>query len=282
MLTPIIEAAADPHVLTSRLEDGAVLTFDALSFPLLPEEEKFRQRPFANGKTKNVSLRSTGLELRGAAGTEQEQEALRALLIRFRDFARELVASNFPDYLAHARPARTSYRPFEVEGRRSSWRADDSRRHVDAFPSNPVGHDRILRVFLNFNTATPRVWRVGEDFSSMTDRFLRRVPAYSRLGAAALAAVRVTKSRRHEYDHVMLHLHDAMKKDLDYQASAPQQTVEFPPGLVWVGFSDVVLHSVLRGQYMLEQTFHLPLEAQQDPDKSPYRIIERKLGRALH
>jgi hypothetical protein len=284
MLTPIIEVEenADPGALTAAVEDGAVLLFGTRAFALRPEEEMFRQRAFASGKTKNVSLRGNGVELRGAAGSDAEQEALLALLMRFRTFCQDLVAANFPAYVPHLRLAQTSYRPFEVAGRVTSWRADDTRLHVDAFPSNPVGHNRILRVFLNLNGAgEPRMWRVGEDFATMAARFLPRVPRYSRLAARALAAAKITKSRRSEYDHVMLHLHDGLKRDMDYQASAPQQTVEFAPGQVWVTFSDAVLHSVLRGRYMLEQTIQLPFEAQQDPGKSPYRIIERTLGRTL-
>lgn len=284
MLTPIIEVGetTDPATLTAAIEDGAVLLFGTGAFTLHPGEEMFRQRAFASGKTKNVSLRGNGVELRGAAGSDAEQEALLALLMRFRGFCQDLVAASFPIYVPLMRLAQTSYRPFEVAGRVTSWRADDTRLHVDAFPSNPVGHNRILRVFFNFNGAgEPRVWRVGEDFTSMVVRFLPRVPHYSWLAASALAAAKVTKSRRSEYDHVMLHLHDGLKRDMEYQASAPQQTVEFAPGQVWVTFSDGVLHSVLRGRYMLEQTIQLPFEAQHDPGKSPYRIIERTLGRTL-
>jgi hypothetical protein len=286
MLTPIIDATAenrDSRALTAALEDGAVLLFGTGAFVLRPEEEMFRQRLFASGKTKNVSLRGDGTAPRGAAGSPEEQEALGALLARFRTFSQNLVGASFPGYAPRMRLAQTSYRPFEVEGRVTSWRKDDARLHVDAFPSNPVGRNRILRVFFNLNSAgQPRVWRVGEDFASMAERFLPRVTPYSRAGAAALAALGITKSRRSEYDHVMLHLHDALKRDAEYQAAAPQQVVEFAPGQVWVTFSDAVLHSVLRGRYMLEQTIQFPLDAQQDPDKSPYRIIERKLGRSLH
>jgi len=34
--------------------------------------------------------------------------------------------------------AGTSYRPFDVDRRKLSWRRDDTRLHVDAFPSNPI------------------------------------------------------------------------------------------------------------------------------------------------
>jgi hypothetical protein len=91
----------------------------------------------------------------------------------------------------------------------------------------------------------------------------------------------VTKSLRSEYDHLMLQLHDAMKSDLDYQQNGPQQTVPFPAGSVWVCFSDQTSHAVMSGQYMLEQTLHLPAARQYNPDSSPLAILSRLTGRTL-
>ena len=62
-----------------------------------------------------------------------------------------------------------------------SWRADDRRLHVDAFPSRPNYGERILRVFTNVNPdGEPRVWRVGEPFEAVARRFLPRAKPYSR------------------------------------------------------------------------------------------------------
>jgi len=96
-----------------------------------------------------------------------------------------------------------------------------------------------------------------------------------------LRTLRVTKSLRSEYDHLMLQLHDGMKSDLDYQKNADQQTVAFPPGSVWVCFSDQTSHAVMSGQYMLEQTLHLPAARQYNPDSSPLAILSRLTGRNL-
>ena len=74
-----------------------------------------------------------------------------------------------------------------------------------------------------------------------------------------LRALRVTKTRRSAYDHLMLHLHDAAKADLAYQRACPQREVRFAPGTTWVCFSDQVMHAAMGGQFMLEQTIHLPL-----------------------
>ncbi len=289
MISPIVTVDAvstpanDPDRLVAALENGSVVVFSDLPFPLSDFEQRFVERPYADGKSKNVNIRGPKADLKGAAGTEDERAALRALLIRYRTFAEELIKNSFPAYVGKVALAGTSYRPFDVDARKLSWRRDDTRLHVDAFPSNPIGQKRILRVFRNINAAgQPRVWRVGEDFGSMAERFLPGVPRYSRLSARVLAGLGVTKALRSEYDHIMLHLHDALKRDEGYQKDAPQQWVEFLPGQTWVTFSDLVMHGAMGGRYMLEQTLYLPVQAQHDPAKSPHKILERKLRRALH
>ena len=284
MISPIrrIAPGETPGSLARELEAGAVLLFPDLPFPFSAFERRFTERPFADGKAKNVNIRGEAAELRGAAGTPEEQEALRQLLIRYRAFARELIGTYLPEYRDRVSLAGTSYRPFDVDRRKLSWRRDDTRLHVDALPSNPIGEKRILRVFRNVNPAgEPRRWRVGEDFGSTAQKFLPRLPGYSPLSARLLAALRITKAKRSEYDHLMLHLHDALKQDEAYQAEAPQADVEFRPGETWVTFSDLVMHGAMGGRYMLEQTAHLPVAAQADPALSPQRILAAKLGRAL-
>jgi len=122
---------------------------------------------------------------------------------------------------------------------------------------------------------------VGEPFESVAQRFLPRAKPYRGWQAALLHSLHITKSLRSEYDHLMLQLHDGMKSDLDYQANGTQQTVPFAPGATWVCYSDQAPHAVMSGQYMLEQTLHLPVTAQYDPASSPLAILQRLTGRAL-
>ena len=72
-----------------------------------------------------------------------------------------------------------------------------------------------------------------------------------------------------------------MKADLEYQKNAPQQLVDFMPGSTWICFSDQVLHAAMAGQFMFEQTFHLPITAQYHPEFSPLKVLERIEGREL-
>lgn len=72
-----------------------------------------------------------------------------------------------------------------------------------------------------------------------------------------------------------------MKADVEYQASAPQTRIDFPPGSTWMAFTDQVSHAAMAGQYQVEQTFLLPIEAMLDEQRSPLRVLERIIGRRL-
>jgi hypothetical protein len=116
-----------------------------------------------------------------------------------------------------------------------------------------------------------------QETGARTRRIRRQLPGTP----ALLALLHVTKGIRSEYDHLMLGMHDKAKADLVYQRDCPQQTVRFPPGATWLCFSDQVMHAAVSGQYMLEQTIHLPVTALYDPESSPLAILERLCGRRL-
>ncbi|WDZ96617.1 Kdo hydroxylase family protein [Herbaspirillum sp. WKF16] len=275
------QADTPNHDWIAGLEAGKVLYFPRLGFELLASERRLLDPSVRNPKARNISLDARG-HIKGAAGDTEQQLALAAMIGRFRGQALSLVHSLFPKYRDALRVAPTSYRPMQVETRSQSWRADDRRMHVDAFPSRPNYGERILRVFTNVNPdGVPRVWRVGEPFETVAQRFLPRAKPYVRWQAGALKALHVTKSLRSEYDHLMLQLHDGMKGDMQYQQDAQQVTMPFAAGSVWVCFSDQASHAVMSGQYMLEQTLHLAPEKQYDPQASPLAILTRLAGHPL-
>jgi hypothetical protein len=265
----------------AALEAGNVLYFPKLSFDLEPPERRLLTPSVLSPDVRNISLDADG-RLKCAAGDADLQRDLAAMIGRFRLQAKSLIDALLPHYTPALRMAPTSYRPVQVETRTQSWRADDKRMHVDAFPSRPNYGERILRVFTNVNPeGMERVWRIGEPFEAVADRFIGRAKPYVRWQARALRALHVTKSLRSEYDHLMLQLHDAMKSDVGYQKDGPQEAVGFPSGSVWICFSDQTPHAVMSGQYMLEQTLHLPAARQYNPDSSPLAILSRLTGRTL-
>ena len=278
---PTVDAATQ-HALTAALEQGHVLFLPKLAFAVNPDEMRFLSAKWSDGKSKNIYLRGAERALRGASGNSGELRDLRVMLERFGQQAQSLVTALFPHYVPHLEFGNTSFRPCEIEGRPSSYRKDDTRLHPDAFPSNPTGGARLLRVFTNVNPhGKPRVWRVGEPFPDMAARFIPRVRRQWPGEAALLEVLGVTKRRRSEYDHYMNQLHDRVKADLDYQRDVPQQRAEFPPGSAWIVFSDQVLHGVLSGALMLEQTWALPVNGMLDPGMAPLRVLERMVGRPL-
>ena len=141
---------------------------------------------------------------------------------------------------------------------------------------------RILRLFTNVNPSEqPRSWRIGGEFGAAATRFAGAISPPVPGTAFLLRAFGVTKSRRSDYDALMLQLHDRMKSDAEYQASPPQSAFDFPSGSTWLAFTDEVSHAAMRGQYQLEQTFLLPVDAMVDESRSPLRILERLKGRRL-
>ena len=267
--------------LALALEQGKVLHLPELRFDLEDAEQIFYSPEWLSGKRKNISLE--GNEVRGASGSPELLKQMGSMIRRYSEQSASLINRLFPNYTKHLNKARTSFRPGVVEGPPPSWKKDDSRLHVDAFPSRPNHGERILRVFTNVNPAgVPRVWRVGEPFEDAAKRFLPQIPRQLPGSAKLLHALKITKSPRSEYDHIMLHLHDLVKADMAYQKNAPQLKFDFPPGSSWIVYSDQVLHAVLSGQFMMEQTFHLPPDRIYNPGTSPLMTLQNLLGRPLN
>jgi hypothetical protein len=201
---------------------------------------------------------------------------LREMLRRYGGFARRLVEGAIPAYRAALATARTSFRPVEISDRPTRIKADDRLLHVDAFPAHPTRGARILRVFSNVDPlGRERVWRIGGPFEAFAARFLPRVKSPIPGLARCLELLGITAGRRSDYDHVMLRLHDLAKHDERYQRGESRVELAFASGSTWMLFSDQVPHAALSGQYVLEQTFHLPVEAQLHPETAPIRVIER-------
>jgi hypothetical protein len=274
-------APADQQQALRVLEAGGVLFFPNLGFQLAEGEERLLT-PAVSGQGKNISLDPATGVLRGSEAGEAELGLLQGMMMRFAASSRALMSCLLPAYGTDLKQARTSFRPIEVSGRSSSWRKDDTRLHVDSFPSSPTGGERILRVFTNINSqGRARLWRLGEPFTEVARRYIYSIPDPVPGSSLALKLLGLTRSWRSPYDHYMLRLHDAMKADLDYQETANQRPYAFPAGSTWMVFTDMVSHAAMAGQHALEQTLHLPVDSMLDPTQSPLRILERELRRRL-
>jgi hypothetical protein len=275
-------SAADAAQATGALEAGQVLHLPRLAFTLSPEERRFLSPQWSDGKAKNVSFDPAAQEIRHTAARGDDRAALAAMMERYANASRTLVTSLCPGYARDLAWGLTSFRPVSAANREASVRKDDMRLHVDAFASRPVHGRRLLRVFCNINPdGAPRVWEIGEPFDAVAARFHDRIPAQWPGSAWLLEKLHVTKGPRSAYDHIMLGLHDQAKLDDAYQQATPKTRVELPANTTWIVFTDLVMHAVLSGQYLLEQTFYLPPSAMQDESRAPLRKLEKIYQRAL-
>jgi hypothetical protein len=271
----IIGKAAD------ALETGKLLYAPHLPFELSAAERRFLSPDCLDSKSKNVSFRPNSGALRGTRCVGAERDQLLSMTRRYYTRASDLLKALCPGYSDYLTPGFTSFRPAEIAGRVTSWRQDDTRLHVDAFPSRPMQGVRILRVFTNVNPQMPRVWRVGEMFEKAALNFLPGIKPPWAGTATLLRWLHIVKGRRTEYDHYMLGIHDGMKADDNYQSQVAQMRISIPPGATWACFTDSVSHAAMAGQFAFEQTFYLPVSAMKSPERSPLRVLERLLGHTL-
>jgi 3-deoxy-D-manno-oct-2-ulosonic acid (Kdo) hydroxylase len=267
--------------LTDALENGDVVSLPSLDFPLSKEEAGLLDaRILAQARSVNYTP-ATG-KISGTCCIDQEKKRLTDLMSRFARTARELAGLLFPYYKDRLRLMRTSLWPAPMAGPATSWRKDDTLLRVDAYPAHPTGGDRILRVFCNVNPQDkPVVWRLGEPFEELARHYVSKIGQPFPGSAELKYVLRLTKTMRTEYDHIMLEMRDAMLADDAYQTRVEPKPAPFAPGTTWFCFTDLVSHGVLSGQHELVQTIYVPVDAMWDTKKSPLRILERLKGRDL-
>ena len=265
----------------AALERGDVLFFANLRF-VIDASEAVLFTPSLLGSSKNASFDPATGRVGGTTATGADLGALQSLMRRFSDAAMALVTGVCLAYGSRIERRRASFRPAEIAGRKTTWRKDDTRLHVDSFPATPAAGKRILRVFTNVNPeGRARSWRIGGDFEAVAARFAPQLRMPLPGSGQLLRLLRITKTTRSAYDALMLQLHDRMKADEDFQTRTPQTAVDFPAGSTWMAFTDQVSHAAMAGQYQLEQTFLLPVDAMGEPQRSPLRVLERIKGRTL-
>jgi hypothetical protein len=258
----------------NALEQAQVLFFPKHSFhsPIFSQGHLWTEATL-DATHKNISYHYPSERLGKINKSSLNNEVvplLQGLMHRYAEYAKNLIDKTLPEYSDALLWGRTSFRPAQINQRVSSKRKDDTRLHVDSFSATPVYGNRILRVFANVNPYNePRIWHLGEPFNEVLARFAPGIPKYQYLAALFLKAIKTTKTLRSPYDHYQIYLHDRMKRDDHYQQTVTKQKVEFPANSTWVVFTDQVSHAALSGQFLLEQTFYLPVAAMKDPTLSP-------------
>jgi 3-deoxy-D-manno-oct-2-ulosonic acid (Kdo) hydroxylase len=264
------------------LEAGQILFLPRYGFPVPSSYQALFSPTILHKHSKNVSYSPATAKLYGTASRGRSLSSLQEMMAGFADFAQRTVTRLLPIYRTGLVPARASFRPIEIETRPVPWREDDTRLHIDAFPSSPIQGNRILSLFCNVNPeGQTHLWRIGEPFEQTAGRFLSLIKRPFPFSSAVLMLTSTTKSRRTVYDHIMLCLQDRMKRDQHYQEEAEQAKVEFPADSTWLAFTDQVSHAAIRSQYQLEQTFLLDISRLHDQRTAPLHVLEKLAGRKL-
>jgi hypothetical protein len=274
------------------LETGNVLFFPKTPFSFAEESQEFlRQLNFSRGAIhKNVAYRPAIDKVTGVDAGSDQMERLRQVM---RDYSRTVVAFTaelLPEYAPAWKLDYASFRPVEEENRNLPVNKRNDLIHTDAFPSRPTNGDLILRVFTNIHPSKTRNWITTHPFRILAEKYahdagLRKIATSS--GPLRYQWARMLKSLglpvvpRSAYDRFMLHFHEYLKRNEDFQENCPKYRFNFPPGSTWLTFTDVVPHSVHSGQHALEQTFIISRRSMARSDDSPVSILERICGKPL-
>ena len=265
------------------LENGQVLYFPNLSFQVKAQEQESFSSNLVKAGRKSISYNLLSDCMKACEANAATQNIIHKMMNRFASQSLEFVGRAIPNYKEHLILGRTSFRPVEIKGHQNpSYKKDGGLLHIDSFPSTPTNGKRILRFFANVNPFDiSRIWRLGESHKQVIKRFLPQVKNPIFGSRTLMNRFGITKSYRILYDHYMLHIHNKMKMDQSYQNKVSQEVLEFPPMTCWMAFTDQVSHAVISGQYAFEQSFYLPIEAQDNPEKSPLNYMEKLLQRSL-
>jgi hypothetical protein len=273
------------------LERGAILFFSNIpfDFPVAGRNALLSLKPADSRFHKNISYRPESDLLRGLEDGENRAR-VHEIMRRYAAEVRRFVCTLLAPYTNKLQMDYASFRPVEEEGRDLSLHKRNDLLHVDAFPTRPTRGGRILRVFTNVNPVKNRVWLVAERFPELAQQFaaaaglanFREQPNAMRGFIKSLRALGLPLRDRAPYDQFMLHFHDWLKENAEFQARPEgKERLSFPPLATWLVFTDGVPHSALSGQFALEQTFIIPIEALVAPEVSPIRVLERLSGHSL-
>jgi 3-deoxy-D-manno-octulosonic acid hydroxylase-like protein len=273
-----------------QLEQGKILFFSKPPFLLSDEDRAFLVSRNAGDSRlhKNISYRPTRDVLRGFSDGKENSRRLHRLLRDYSRRATEFISRFLVPYAGYLQLDYASFRPLEEKRRDLPLHKRNDLLHVDAFPSRPTRGGRILRVFTNVNPSRNREWLISESFRALAEKYALKAgiqpAAAPRISGPLKRLMRrfgLPVTNRSSYDRLMLRLHDFLKENTAYQETCEKERLEFPPLATWLVFTDGIAHAALSGQYAIEQTFVVPIEALVTPKHAPIRVLEAICGRAL-
>jgi hypothetical protein len=242
---------------------------------------------------KNIAYKPDHDRVSGLA-SRSESETVRPAMREFSRCAIEFLQSTLPDYAKAWKVDYASFRSIEERRRELPLTRRNDLLHVDAFPTRPVFGDLILRCFTNVNQAQSREWLTSDPFGKLAQLEARKagLARFAKSAGSTLHNVRRSLTRklaragvpvvdRSPYDAFMLHFHDWLKGNGEYQENCPKYRFSLPPGSTWLVFTDVVPHAVLGGRLAFEQTVIVSRDSLANPLLAPSAILERMAGCVL-
>jgi len=278
-----------------QLERGNILFFPRTPFALSEDErDVLRSTSLTGGSLhKNIAYRPAADKVTGFdKSIARDSEKLRVVLRAYSERALGLLRTLLPRYMEGCRVDFASFRPQEEEGRDLPTKKRNDLLHVDAFPTRPTKGDLILRAFTNINKTKPRVWLTSDPFEPLARRYamdaglpeIVKQPAGRGLRnmlATVLRGAGMPIADRSAYDRFMLHFHDYLKFNQDYQRDCAKYRFEFPPDSTWMVFTDIVPTAVLSGQHALEQSVIVRRESLSARQHASFDILGAICGRPL-
>jgi 3-deoxy-D-manno-oct-2-ulosonic acid (Kdo) hydroxylase len=275
--------SAEPNAPASILERNELAFWPScpLAIPPAGELDFLRRQETSAFGQKDVSFDPVRHKLGGQKSAHpSDARRLADLLTQFSDAATAWLTAMYPAYSAGLIRDRVTVRTEEEATRTLRLTARNDLLHIDNFPTRPTFGRRILRLFVNINPTEPRVWATSERFPDLVSRFAaaHRVPARSFAEWTApaprmLGLLSGGRQRRSAYDGWMLRLHHFLKEDQAFQMQAARKMWSFPPGSMWLLFSDGLAHAQLRGRFALEHSFFVPQECLELPEESPLGVL---------
>jgi hypothetical protein len=290
----LVPAASTPDY-RSVLEKGDILFFPGGGFEIPPDV-----LPALTGATqdarsihKNIAYKPNADKVSGLVD-RSEAEMVRRGMRQYSQSALAFMTRILPEYAKSWKVDYASFRSIEERGRNLPLTKRNDLLHVDAFPTRPVFGDLILRCFTNVNPSQSREWLTSDPFGPLAGREAVKagLPDYAALADSGLHKLRRSAARalqgaglplvdRSPFDAFMLHFHDWLKHNAEYQRTCKKFHFNLPPGSTWLVFTDVVPHAVLGGRLALEQTVIVSRASLADPALAPSSILERLAGRPL-
>jgi hypothetical protein len=290
-----LQNASEAPDFREVLERGDILFFPGGGFeiPASVRAALMGATQDARAIHKNISYKPNLDRVSGLIGKADAAAVLPAMR-EYSHAALEFMARVLPDYARAWKVDYASFRSSEEKGRELPQNKRNDLLHVDAFPTRPVFGDLILRCFTNVNPEQSREWITSDPFAVLAPDLAKSagLESYANAAVSTLHKLRrsVTRTLSHAglplvdrspYDAFMLHFHDWLKGNGDYQAKCAKYRFDLPPGSTWLVFTDIVPHAVMAGRLAMEQTVIIARSSLENPFRAPSAILERIAGREL-